>query len=854
MTEAATRSKRGPEAGGRRLRLTGFLLLPLTVFPLLSLISYDWRDISLLQAPPNDPPVNMFGLVGAWCTFGAYVLLGLGAWLLPFWLALFCLLAALGRGKRMGARLGWCALIQAMCCALLQLGDGIFAGLLDRLDIAPNPGGLCGWLLMTMFLERFLSPVGGTIVALTLLLAGVVMAVGPHELAAAGTEAGERFHAWRLRRADESRRLEMEQRRLERRLAAEQRRAAREAARQEREEQRRRRAEARETARRERESREEAWRRDQETRKEQMRLEREREEAAARQAAETPAAKEPPPPPLSPPAAPAPAAAETPPAPTAATAEPPPEEAPPPYQLPGVDLLSPLPAGEAVHGDIDRKAQILVKTLADFGIDAEVTHIEKGPVVTSFELLPAPGIRVERIAGMARNLEMALKAVSVRVEAPIPGKGVVGVETPNEKARPVTVRELLEGARWAECVRTMEIPLLLGKNIGGRDLVVDLAAMPHLLIAGATGSGKSVCINAMLTGLLMSRRPEEVRLMLVDPKIVEFAVFGELPHLVAPVITDPRKVALGLRWAIQEMEKRYKLLHAAGVRNIAAFNRRRQTAVQPDMFAPEQEERAPSADNLPARLPYILIIIDELADLMLQAGPEIENCVARLAQLSRAVGIHLIIATQRPSVNIITGTIKANFPGRIAFQVAQRVDSRTIIDCMGAEALIGRGDMLFLDPRTSKLVRAQGAFIGDADTRRVVDFIRAQSAPVYIREVQERLARAGTEEEGEEEAADGAGEAADGSGEVVDEYFDQAVAIIRETRRASTSSLQRRLRIGYTRAARLMDVMEERGIVGPPRGADPREILIDLDGEIPQHGGPDGGAAGDGKDAGGAEA
>jgi S-DNA-T family DNA segregation ATPase FtsK/SpoIIIE len=432
---------------------------------------------------------------------------------------------------------------------------------------------------------------------------------------------------------------------------------------------------------------------------------------------------------------------------------------------------------------------------------------------------------------------MALKATSIRVEAPIPGKGVVGVEMPNEQACPVTVREILEGEHWAKCAREMEIPLLLGKNVSGRDLVIDLASVPHLLVAGATGSGKSVCINAILTGLLMSRTPEQLRLMLVDPKIVEFALYNELPHLVVPVITDPKKVALGLRWAIHEMEKRYKLLNAAGVRNIAAYNRR-ESVVQPELFD-GAETPLPAAKKtaaLPARLPYILIVIDELADLMLQAGPEIENGIARLAQLSRAVGIHLVIATQRPSVNVITGTIKANFPGRIAFQVAQRVDSRTILDSMGAEALIGRGDMLFLNPRTSKLVRGQGAFIGDEDARHVVDFIRSQSKPVYIQEVQERLA-AGGGDDGDEEAEEGAGgggAAGDAAGDDAgDELYEPALDIVRRTRRASTSSLQRALRIGYTRAARLMDIMEARGIVGPPRGSDPREILIDFDGEIP---------------------
>ncbi len=811
-----TKTKRSKSYNESRLRLLGFLLLPMIIFPLLSITSYDWRDIRVLHAPPNDPPANLIGLAGAWGTYFSYLLFGFGTWLLPLWLLIFSLLMALGRIQRLVVRLGWCTVAHVMSCALLQLTGRLEATdrILEHLNIAPNAGGFVGWLVMSQLLVRLVSPVGGSIIAATLLLGALLLAVGPAALAAGARTLMERFRNWRLQRANEAQRLEAEQKRLARQLETERKRAEREAAREQRERERERKRAAKEAKHLERERAEEERQAAYEARKEQMRLEREQEarraEEQRRQAAATPTADEP--------------------AVPQAAAEDGPEAAPAaPYQLPTVDLLDPLPNGKAVHGDVEMKSQLLVRTLSEFGITVEVTHVEKGPVVTSFELLPAPGIRVERIANMAKNLEMALKATSVRVEAPIPGKGVVGVETPNDKARPVTVRELLEGPRWTECVAKMAIPLLLGKNVGGRDMIVDLATVPHMLIAGATGSGKSVCINAILTGLLMSRTPSDLRLMLIDPKIVEFAVYNELPHLVAPVITDPKKVALGLRWAINEMEKRYKLLHAAGVRNIADFNRR-PASVQPDLFAGESDPEK-AADQLPPKLPYIVIIIDELADLMLQAGPEIENCIARLAQLSRAVGIHLILATQRPSVNVITGTIKANFPGRIAFQVAQRVDSRTILDGMGAETLIGRGDMLFLDPRSSKMVRAQGAYIGDHDARKVIDFIRSQCRPVYMREVEERLAA--TEESSGEQKNGGGGPAA--SGDSGDELFDQAVNIVRETKRASTSSLQRRLRIGYTRAARLMDMMEERGIVGPPRGSDPREILIDLDGEIPHN-------------------
>jgi S-DNA-T family DNA segregation ATPase FtsK/SpoIIIE len=351
-------------------------------------------------------------------------------------------------------------------------------------------------------------------------------------------------------------------------------------------------------------------------------------------------------------------------------------------------------------------------------------------------------------------------------------------------------------------------------------MVADLTDMPHLLVAWATGSGKTVCMNSMLLGLLMSRRPDELRLMLVDPKIVEFSCYNGLPHLVVPVITNPKKVGLGLRWAINEMEKRYKLFARTGVRNIEGFNHR-VIARQEELFGDGQpDERKP--DEIPDKVPYIVIVIDELADLMLVDQAEIENSIARLAQLSRAVGIHMILSTQRPSVNVITGTIKANFPARIGFQVAQKVDSRTILDTSGADKLLGRGDMLFLPPGTSKLVRAQGAMATDEEIARVVDFLRQQGEPVYEMGIKEKLEKTGAAGDEEEDS---------------DEMLDQAVDIIRETRRASTSSLQRRLRIGYTRAARIMDILEQRGVVGPPRGSDPREILIDLDGEIPDNSG-----------------
>jgi S-DNA-T family DNA segregation ATPase FtsK/SpoIIIE len=495
-----------------------------------------------------------------------------------------------------------------------------------------------------------------------------------------------------------------------------------------------------------------------------------------------------------------------------------PVAAPSEYTLPPLSLLQPLPPAKEreIKGDFQAGARILEETLSEFGIDAKVTNVETGPVVTSYEMLPPPGVKLSRITNLADNIALTMKAKSVRVQAPIPGKGVVGIEVPNPNSTMVFLREIIESNEWEGS--SAALPLAVGKDVGGREIVADLSKMPHLLIAGATGSGKSVCMNSLLAGLLMSRTPDQLRLMLVDPKMVEFSFFNMLPHLVVPVITDPKKVSLGLRWAINEMEKRYKLFAKAGVRNIQTYNAR-PVATQTDMF--EETLGAPSDEKkLPDRLPYIVIVIDELADLMMVAQAEVEGAIARLAQLSRAVGIHMIIATQRPSVNVITGTIKANFPARLAFQVAQKVDSRTILDANGADKLLGRGDMLFLPPGTSKLIRAQGTMTTDQEIRDIVDFWKEQAEPFYEVAIKEKI------ESKKVEVPEVDGD---------DDLLEAAIEIIRQTKRASTSSLQRRLRIGYNRAGRLMDQLEERGIVGPPKGSEPRDILIDLDGEIPSN-------------------
>lgn len=491
------------------------------------------------------------------------------------------------------------------------------------------------------------------------------------------------------------------------------------------------------------------------------------------------------------------------------------------FQLPPITLLDELPplSARASTENTDEKSMILQATLEEFGVEGKVTHVESGPTVTSYEITPAAGVRVERISALERNIALALRAQSIRIQAPIPGKGAVGIEVPNTKSAAVYLRELAESPAFHN--PEVALPLALGKDVSGRMVVGDLAAMPHMLIAGATGAGKTVCMNSLLTGLLLSRTPDQLRLILVDPKTFEFQAYENLKHLVVPIITDPKKVTLGLRWAIKEMEKRYTLFKKVKVRDIKGFNTR-PVEQQASLFNEEDEdqEEAPSNEMIPAKLPYIVVVVDELAELMSQAQQEIEPCIVRLAQLSRAAGIHMILATQRPSVNVITGTIKANIPGRIAFQVAQGNDSRTILDTIGAEKLLGKGDMLYLPPGKNKPVRLQGTWTSDGEMHRITDFIRTQGVPEFVSEIKQKIENNRPELPDMDES---------------DDLLEAAVEVLRSTKRASTSSLQRRLKIGYNRAARLMDILEEKGIIGPPTETGPRDILIDLDGQIPEN-------------------
>lgn len=481
------------------------------------------------------------------------------------------------------------------------------------------------------------------------------------------------------------------------------------------------------------------------------------------------------------------------------------------YTRPSLTLLDPAPQckmGESLAEKLRHTSLLLEKALQTHGIEARVTDVTRGPTITRFELDPAPGIKVNRFIALADDLALALKALGVRVEAPIPGKGRIGIELPNTDREAVVLQDLLESKRYRRDKGILS--LALGKDIAGDVVAADLTTMPHLLVAGATGSGKTVCIKSVLASLLFTKTPEELQLVLIDPKMVELSIFNDIPHLITPVVTDARKASAALNWLISEMEERYRLFAQLRVRNIEVYN---ESVDNGEIEIPESEEGGGGeVVDIIRKLPYIVCIIDELADLMMLARAEVEDAIMRLAQLARAVGIHLIIATQRPSVNVLTGVIKANFPVRIAFQVSSKVDSRCILDEMGAERLIGKGDMLYLPAGRAACTRIQGAFVSDSEMDRLLAYLKTQAPPQYKDEIE----NFGKQTDALEDLAN-----------ENDELFDEAVRVVLETGQASISMVQRRLRVGYTRAARLIDMMELKGIVGPHLGSKAREILVD---------------------------
>lgn len=482
-----------------------------------------------------------------------------------------------------------------------------------------------------------------------------------------------------------------------------------------------------------------------------------------------------------------------------------------PYKLPSIDLLlEPEPFRfEEQEKEVRAKAQILEKTFADFGYHVRVVEIQTGPVIAQFEVELEAGLRLSKITSLADDLAIALRVPSVRIVAPIPGKNTVGIEVPNNERQIVRLREVIEESHGK--YQAMRIPIFLGKDVAGHPMVVDLATMPHLLIAGRTGTGKSVCLNSIILSILMTKTPDEVRLLLIDPKMVELSPYKRVPHLMHPVVTDMRKAEAILAWAVEKMEERYALLARAGVRHLSVYNQLGEEELIRRMRIESEEERA----QIPTHMPYIVIIADEMADLMMTAAKEVETHIIRLAQKSRAVGIHLVLATQKPTVDVITGLIKSNLPARICFEVASRVDSRVVLDEMGAEKLLGNGDMLFLRPGTSTLIRGQGTYVSDDEINRIIEAV-AVHEPEYVQELVQL--KPNLPEEGQK-----AGLAAR------DELYEAAVDIIIREGRGSVSLLQRALGIGYGRAARLIDYMEEDGIVGPYNGSQAREVLMTLE-------------------------
>jgi S-DNA-T family DNA segregation ATPase FtsK/SpoIIIE len=461
------------------------------------------------------------------------------------------------------------------------------------------------------------------------------------------------------------------------------------------------------------------------------------------------------------------------------------------------------------HESLQMQSKLLEKKLSDFDVSGKVVAVSPGPVVTMYEYEPAPGVKINKVVSLADDLSMALRATSIRIVAPIPGKAVIGIEIPNIDREPVRLKDVISSEAFEDS--RSKLTLALGKDILGNAVITDLAKMPHLLIAGATGSGKSVALNAMICSILYKATPVEVKLVMIDPKRIELAAYEGIPHMISPVVLNPRKATQALQWAVHEMERRYTLMAEKRVRNINQYHKK----LAKEQDAPKRakgsgSKTTPETEGTSEWLPFVVVVIDELADLMLVASRDVELSLTRLAQMARAAGIHLLIATQRPSVDVLTGIIKANFPTRISFQVSSRTDSRTILDANGAEALLGNGDMLFLPPGTAKLQRIHGAYVSESEIRQITEFLKKQREPVY----EEEILKARPEDEsknGEDE---------------YDEKYDEAVALVTETGQASISMIQRRLRVGYNRAARMIEMMEREGLVGPSDGSKPREVLV----------------------------
>jgi S-DNA-T family DNA segregation ATPase FtsK/SpoIIIE len=759
----------------------------------LALISYNPGDVPSwvwfsYKSPPNSPTQNFIGPTGAIVAGFLYLTLGAAAYLVTSLFLGFGVAKLFLPGFRILRRLPWALLFVVSGAALTQLQPWFLRSWEQQFKLL-GPGGMLGYWVGAGLLQNALGKIGSIVALICIYLVSLVWLTGIRPVAivkqifsgmrALARQAATDREQKRLAAADERERLELDQRKIEREIKKQER----------------------------------------ELKKKGVSI------------PEEPAVPRPEPKVFDTVAAPSPPKKPSRPA-------PPPKPAEEVYELPGVDLFDPVEAESRKASDpaeLKEIQAVLVDTLKQFNIDVAPGDITRGPTITRYEVYPARGVRVDRITSLERDLARATRAERINILAPIPGKDTVGIEIANTKKVKVALREIVESPDWAQT--KMKIPIVLGKDVYGKIILGDLAQMPHCLVAGTTGSGKSVCINAVIASILLRFSPADLQFVMIDPKVVEMQMYNSLPHLKIPVVTDPKKVLLALRWVVSEMEKRYRIFAHVGVRNVSGFNARPKpkTQKQLDLEAesgrdgqtrpnvPDGTRNARDEDLIiPEKLPYIVVIIDELADLMQTAPADVESAIARITQMARAAGIHMIVATQTPRADIITGVIKANIPTRIAFQVASSLDSRVILDENGAERLLGQGDMFYRPPGTSRLVRSQGVLVTDDEIHRLVSFVSAQAQPSFDADVQTQLESSASPDEDVTEEDE--------------ELVKRCLEIIRQEKKASTSMLQRRLRLGYTRAARVVDILERRGILGPGEGAKPREILVPLDALVGESG------------------
>jgi DNA segregation ATPase FtsK/SpoIIIE, S-DNA-T family len=793
-------------------QVIGVLWFALYIVATLSLFSYDPGDLSFNVNPPNTVPTNFIGYVGAGLAWFLYVGFGFGAYLICALFLVGSLVNFLGTTIRWRWKPLWIVLLLVSCCCLLDLQHiGGWLWIQQRANV-DSPGGLVGGEIVQMLVPYALGSVGASVLFGTIAIVSAIYLFNFNPILTA-LGAFSFYRRWieereerRLAEAPPQERLARESQRIRRKMDELHRQAALDplsvpAS-----------APASEPATIRRPD-------------DELLIEPEPEpEAVEDEPEEEPARKIKPAKITRPPSVPA-------------ALEPAPATSHDDYKLPGMNLLT-LPSSKAREAGLSdaqlrKNLELIIETLRVFGVTATAGEITPGATITRYEVYPGSGVRVDKIKALGKDLSRVLCAERINILAPIPGRDSVGIEIPNSNKVSVFLRELLESRDWAGTAA--RIPIALGKDVYGKTLVADLAAMPHMLIGGTTGSGKSVCINCILMSFLYRFSPDDLRLILIDPKQVEMQVYNSIPHLVVPVVTDPKKVMLALRWVINEMETRYRILAKVGVRNIASFNSRPPTTVAPspqlelnvpdvgeeDEDGPDETPDAPirvPRDTdlvIPAKLPYIVVIIDELADLMQTAPADVESAVARLTAKARAAGIHLIVATQTPRREVVTGVIKTNIPARMAFQVPSGLDSRVILDENGAENLLGRGDLLYRPPGVGRLTRGQGAFVSDEEVQDVVKFCAAQGEAQFVAEIHNKLSG----------KAPADMEISEADRELIIEAFE----VIRQEKRASTSNLQRRMRLGYNRAAYVIDYLEKIGVLAPGEGAKPREILVDLE-------------------------